>query len=1255
MKSIKRGIAVLLTAAMIMPNLLVAASEIPGVEEVKEIDETVITTEESSEAVTIDESKTTEENVLTEISETETSEMATTETTTETEAVAETQTVETENTETATTEAVVETQTTEETVKMKTDAAMTFNTGNGACVLTENSFKENGSYTIDIPEKNPFFPYEVQFTYDGKTTNEWFMTPKDKVTVDGHVFYVSADFDNTAVTQLSLNVAGQNVVVYPEKKTFKDNEIADAYSLLPLEEKKLTVDLTGFTPVELTMVSLSDVFAGENAIKNTDKVVWTYQGNDNYAISQSGDTIDLSYWTYSGTESEWEMIAGVADQLEEKNIRYQVTVKYTRSYDWISSTVYKQDEQGTRTSVKISDDHYDDQWGEYNHEFVERRKYLYVSSDSLGEASKAHVSMKVNDAVFNSVKYGSIKAFEGKYTKISGITADKDITDKLFCTDMTVKDAGYLADVGSRTWITFVTYNASGNVTGCMPFELDFYSSQDNYLSRSDLFYKTDFGTEYVVDSTTSVTKDGYRIYTYSLYKEYPANGKYTQRLYYYKDGTTSNSLVTAAYTGKYKSVSEAAAAGATDIKAELFGGGYTADFSQTVYFSIFVGADADENQEVYHWAFQTVAGENSKNDSPLSGATLVAFTGLKDDQGNEITSYVVGHDLDSYGEYSYLTIFVDKNADLTKLAPVFYMADNKINLYADDGTKQESGKNVHDFSEGPVQYTASAEDKENARNYWLQVVKAQEGAGQIYINSFKDKNAGTKKENGVIYSKRELTIDGYHNNKHDILVANIGSNDIKNLKAELKSDTLNLDAYWTLKGEYSLAGLNTLKNETQYGELPNLAKIRLTVKDTVSAGDTLSGTLTILSGSTTLAVLELTGTYGDPQITTKEIPQAVKYVPYGTMIQNNNKYSWNKVTYDVSGGKLPEGMVLKPNGELYGVPRETGEFQFTARMKNSASQFSTSSSQFTLTVIENTDTNVDNATDEGYDVLDRIGNVSLNNTSDQVFRSKGELVEFTAVFLDGVKLEPEKDFTAEDGSTRITIKAETIGKQEKGKHTLGVEFRKKEDDSLKRAAQNFNVGKGGSSGGSSSSGSSSGGGSSGSSSSSGSGQTAQKNTNITVTADSVMETVVDDVRYHGIVLPSDNAILPLAFFNKVYGENETVLAYLDNGIGYNMDMNAFLLAGKDLNLSTTETELPNFAQGFKTIWLSVAEKAQLGYDLGVNVAAGEEYAYHPVYLFIFDTATETFIPYGETVAAANGNIGFYTRQLTDFIIMIAQ
>ncbi|MCD7836419.1 MAG: hypothetical protein LUG83_07200, partial [Lachnospiraceae bacterium] len=69
--------------------------------------------------------------------------------------------------------------------------AILFNTGNYAFKVTNADVSDNeigdvcfeadGSYTINIPEANPFFPYEVQFTCDGEVTNQLFMTPDDTV------------------------------------------------------------------------------------------------------------------------------------------------------------------------------------------------------------------------------------------------------------------------------------------------------------------------------------------------------------------------------------------------------------------------------------------------------------------------------------------------------------------------------------------------------------------------------------------------------------------------------------------------------------------------------------------------------------------------------------------------------------------------------------------------------------------------------------------------------------------------------------------------------------------------------------------------------------------------------------------------------------------------------------------------------------------------------------------------------------------
>ncbi|MDD2972941.1 MAG: hypothetical protein PHE02_12525 [Lachnospiraceae bacterium] len=83
-------------------------------------------------------------------------------------------------------------------------------------------------------------------------------------------------------------------------------------------------------------------------------------------------------------------------------------------------------------------------------------------------------------------------------------------------------------------------------------------------------------------------------------------------------------------------------------------------------------------------------------------------------------------------------------------------------------------------------------------------------------------------------------------------------------------------------------------------------------------------------------------------------------------MIQNNNKYTWSSVRYKMEDGTLSAGMEVKSNGELYGVPRENGTFTFTVSMENGYYSFKSSSRTYTLTVLENTDQNVEYTSESG-------------------------------------------------------------------------------------------------------------------------------------------------------------------------------------------------------------------------------------------------------------------------------------------------
>ena len=394
---------------------------------------------------------------------------------------------------------------------METEAAdeVWFNTGDHAWKIgteavsgddmADGYFEADGSYTINLPETNPFFPYEVQFTYNGQVTDEWFMTPDDSVEIGGHTFYAAAYFDNTAVTQMSLNVAGDTVIVYPEKKEFTtDGDGAAALSLLPLKEKTLSVDLSAYTPVELTAVSVDSIFMGENALTDTDSVMWTYSYGDDFTVSASGDDLDLSYSTTS-TSATWEMIVGQADQLDADNIRYMVQLTLNGSQNWLTPTVYTQDGTGKRTEISVADSYYSDYYSSGENG---RRLYIRVPEREMGNASQVYVGLNINKDAFEDTQFDRLKVYEGKFDTAAEAESAKEITDRLLDQNMTQKEAGYILKTYENCWVTVVSYDSENRVTGCLPFYIDMNASS-NYMSLS-LFERTENGRNYITSERSS-------------------------------------------------------------------------------------------------------------------------------------------------------------------------------------------------------------------------------------------------------------------------------------------------------------------------------------------------------------------------------------------------------------------------------------------------------------------------------------------------------------------------------------------------------------------------------------------------------------------------------------------------------------------------------------------------------------------------------------------------------------------------------
>ncbi len=843
---------------------------------------------------------------------------------------------------------------------------------------------------------------------------------------------------------------------------------ASVMSLLPLEEKKISVDLTGLTPIELTRIPFSRIFEGED-MAGLDKIAYVYHSSDyewsdsysdGYTVEDYSGYANLSYGTsYDSSyySSPWLMIPG-GDQMKGDAIRYIVNVRHTGARSWLVPTIYTQDAMGNRAEKTVSEYYYADTNSDGS-----RYLWIDVPADSAPyNRQDYYLKLDVNSSLYGEAADGmDIKVYEGRYVTADAAMAANDITDQILGNiDMGQQGAGYIFS-GSKE-ITMVSFDAEGNVTGCLPLRIALSRIRtENYISTGSLFRRVeDSSREYVTYTTQSRTDaDGMETKTCQLYEGYPANGRYWFTMDYYVNDSSLNSAVTAAYAGQYASIGEAESAGAADIKEKLFGNdyeteGYEADYSgEGVYFSVFVGEEG-EGQEKYHYCIKA-----EESIVPKHSGVGVRFTGFLDRDGKRVDCYIVKPKDDSYAEGSYPIMIVGDDVDLTGLAPIF-TTDTGVNLYAPgSSTPEKSGESYHDFSNGPIHYTTSAEDKNNAKNVWL-TVKTEDNSEtsyNLYTNSLSDEDANTRVENGVIYSRREVMLEA-EDDAHDIILINMGENDIPKLSVELVSGVLELDEYWTLNGNHDLSAFAGVADETRYGELANMAKVRLKKKSEVVSGSEVEGTLTVKADGKVLMVLELTGSAGAPVITTKEIPEAVKYVPYGTMIQNSGKYRKTEVRYALDYGTLPEGMEIRRNGELYGVPKEEGTFRFTVRMV-STNPYANDTQSFELVVKENTDENVDASTDSGYDVTQRIPTVAIGSSGSRVFVSQGVFGEFADVFLDGEKLVKDVDYSAESGSTRLTISSQTLTRaNEAGTHTLGVEFRTSDENLLKKAAQNFEV-----------------------------------------------------------------------------------------------------------------------------------------------------------------------------------------------------
>lgn len=906
------------------------------------------------------------------------------------------------------------------------------------------------------------------------------------------------------------------------------SELPDLQSMMPLEEKTLSdLDLTGYLPGELWEFPVSKLVQllglpetpAVYAIRYFRPIDggWDSLGPDDFEMITSDGTIDL-YGEGTQRSMTLVLICGTADQLDMNNTRYIVRVKMTPVYELVDATVYTLDHQKAQLGKSTGDVGYEANTGKVMHWELTLHANLNDSMwDYLKTDYRYYVSLSLNKCLGDDVVVKAVNNFGDDI-------GDTDITDMLFDQSAT---GGYLRE-GEDAWQDTIYINfgrKDQESSSWLPYTISLNDSRMAIHGQgiyADVTDRTD--REYIVgkdDSDHDITIRNDDNLTYMLKPGYAANGEYyfgLQMSNYYGDDNSALGInsVKKAVVGSY--ASEAAIpANATDIKAQLFAdaskkgenNGFKADYSKGVTFTVI-----DVNGGVHHLTVKTIAYDASQI-KPSSNTWLEVYGARQEEMASEgyypfFASYTMPYDSDSYYNNGYRTVFLLKSGENNTYGPV---TDQNIRPAFDTNGKevhasidgagagiQNDGITLLPFTSGkPVQYTVTAADGKTTQNYWVTFLTQQSGP-KLFVNAANDESHYVEVD-GQKMPQRELFLTGKYSN-HDVFFANVGDANITGLYVRLENaKNVALDDYWTVGKTTTLSAFTTTQDNKTYGELANTAKIRLVPATDEATGEMLSGAIsgTLVIGYTgggTEPVEEvrinLTGTAGDPRIITdgSKLHNGVKYVPYSVLIQTNSMGRNDNMVFSVVSGKLPDGLSLLPNGEIYGVPTKPGTYTFTIKGVYAGDESKASTMDGTITIEQNTDENVLAVNDSEYghklidaapdeinmkNIVTRNGRAYLviespmhGGVTGEVYkwetpislRSAGPLDECMKVFIDGKLLTEGTDYDKESGSTRVSIRTSALENLSNGSHTIAIEFREAgaADGDMKTTSQNINI-----------------------------------------------------------------------------------------------------------------------------------------------------------------------------------------------------
>jgi len=174
-------------------------------------------------------------------------------------------------------------------------------------------------------------------------------------------------------------------------------------------------------------------------------------------------------------------------------------------------------------------------------------------------------------------------------------------------------------------------------------------------------------------------------------------------------------------------------------------------------------------------------------------------------------------------------------------------------------------------------------------------------------------------------------------------------------------------------------------------------------------------------------------------------LSDAVRYVPYSYAFAAHDGAS-----FALTSGRLPAGLSLGADGVISGIPTELGAFSFTVTETYPGGKVY---HQCTLSCVYQGAVDVEEQNIPGYGFVETAGDdgrvddqavSSVSELTDQRTHLEGAFSEFRDLYLDAEKLTRDVDYTAEEGSTVITVLEDTLARAGSGTHVLAAEFERR-------------------------------------------------------------------------------------------------------------------------------------------------------------------------------------------------------------------